>query len=151
MVCFTVLILGGCPNGAGPAQDLSEAILRETFGFSVLALNLAGVNEEWTEGEITTIPWRERYDRVSAWLRGQDVRPDVIALQEVKAWIGCGGLADYETLFHLLSGLRSRLGVNYRVAYTAVAGRPEGLCGRLEGYALVYNADRLGAYRLWID
>jgi endonuclease/exonuclease/phosphatase family metal-dependent hydrolase len=136
-------LAGGCADD--DAKELSRALLREQYGFSVLAINLVGLHEDWGEGSSkTTIPWKERYDRVSTWLQAQDITPDIIGLQEAYGHKTCpGGAADAETVLHLASGLRTRRSANYRVANIAVRGVPQGFCSLVAGTAIVYNADRL--------
>lgn len=138
-------VAGGCGDDDGEA---ATNVLRERYGFSALAINLVGLHAEWGEGPgATTIPWRERYDRVSRWLADQGLRPDVIALQEAYGHKKCPFLppeaADLETVLHLTEGLRTRVGADYRVAHVAVRGVTSGLCSLQAGTAVIYNADRL--------
>lgn len=127
-------------------SDIATALYRDQFGFSSLAINLAGV-AEFGEGP-SKLAWRDRYDRISRWLQQQPTAPDIIALQEVEGYLGCPlqerpTAADNETILHLLAGLPSRRGVHYRVANVTVTGAPQGACTLLGGKAVIYNADRL--------
>ena len=147
---IAAVLLSGTAGCTKPAPLTTEQ-LRQKYGFSALAVNVFSVQEAWNDGhgKSSTFPWQDRYDRISAWLQGQSITPDVIALQEVYGRKICplstrAHAVDNETVLHLLSGLRTRLSADYRVASVTVRrGNQDALCDVLEGTAVVYNAGRL--------
>lgn len=68
--------------------------------------------------------------------------PDLIALQEV---VGQSGDAQpYDTLSEIISQIRSKTHVSYRIAYLSVSPTPQGLRPTLwAGRALLYNPARM--------
>jgi hypothetical protein len=133
---------GAGGEGVGGAVDVLAAI---KYQVSTLTLNLRGIHEEWEDG--TTLPWRDRYDRVAQWMADTKTLPDVIGLQEV--WLRkrffAGGLAphDYETLFELITRIKQRTNASYRIAYASSQYVPQGVNVLWSGKAVLYNGDRL--------
>jgi hypothetical protein len=147
--CFTRGMDDGLQTVAWPCPTC--VVTPSDFGVSVLTLNLRGIHEKWggvnEEAGAAFIPWRQRYDRVAIWMQITKTTPDVIALQEVYAHDSCPlspvNLYDYDTLFEMISQIRARTNVTYRIAYLSARHVPHGLCNFWAGHAVLYNPARL--------
>ncbi len=145
----------GFAVGVGPGGGTNLGCGRDPRAISLLDLNIKGLQEWWTKDDETDgwlhLPWRDRYQRIAAWLADTSTVPDLIALQEVPArkFHTLGGRLDpydYEALFVLVTALRQATKAPYRIAFLAADETTEGLPdpGVLyQGRAVLYNADRL--------
>ncbi len=126
------------------SKNVVEILARHQEQFSVLTINLQGIEERYDN---QTIPWRDRYERIAKWMvKVNSVEPkmgypDFIVLQEVHG--ENVGLQQYETLFTLLSHLRGQTHIPYRIAYLTVGPTPQGLHTLWGGKALLYNSDKI--------
>ena len=145
------LVLGGCKPPSPPSQIAERRI-------SILQVNLRGVFDV-PFGDAKE-NWIVRYNRIGADLGRNATVPDIIALQEITAWVWCPDnfdfIKDYEPLSKLLASLQAGFGVQYHIAYmqtyvtdhrigpgaSVMAGNAQD-CRAASGMALLYNPNRI--------
>ena len=146
LLCVGTLLVAGssCNDDDGTLDQVVDAVTAAKYEFSLLTLNVQGINEHWNE---TRLPWKERYGRIVQWVSNTNARVELIVLEEVwlKMRYFAGGLSpfEYETLFELVTRLNESTGSHYRVAYANSTRTSLGLHQLFAGQAVIYNADRL--------
>jgi hypothetical protein len=156
----SLLIAPSCSEGGGGGvTDVLGDLQREEFRLSLLTLNLRGHHEEWAvgldeeNGPFIRVPWRERYSRIADWMaappgRQTQITPDLLVLEEVWGKTRCAfqpfpELRDYDTLFELISRIKARTGVTYRIAYLVGKHTLDDSDCRFAGNAALYKPERL--------
>ncbi len=133
-----LILLSFSTTSCGVATVLTE-LGRENLSFSVLAVNLQLLEETYGGRHLK---WTERYGRIADWMVKAKTTPDVIALQEVVGQ--SGGAGPYATLFQIISQIKQKTNVSYRIAYLSAEPTPQGLLPTLwAGRALLYNPTRM--------
>jgi hypothetical protein len=147
------LLTSGC-NHTPPAPVPQVTQTR----ISILQVNLRGVLDVPFGNSAEN--WLTRFNRIGPDLRNLRLTPDVIALQEVVAWVWCPDnwnfLKDYEPLHALIGSLEAGTGTRYRIAYmqtyvtdhqfgggASIMGGNAHLCRAAAGLALLYNPSRI--------
>lgn len=139
LACLVLLWAMGCNTEMSGVKTVITELARQNLSFSVLAVNLQLLEETYGGKHIA---WSERYGRMAAWMADTKTIPDLIALQEV---IGQSGDAQpYDTLREIISQIKTKTHVSYRIAYLSVSPTPQGLRPTLwAGRALLYNPARM--------
>ena len=140
LLIFSLILFSSCYRyDWSGLQKVVTAIGHEYLRFSVLAINLQGIHEGYGSD---TASWEDRYGRIADWMATSGKKPDFIALQEVHGL--SGDVKSYDTLFTLITKIKEKTSVSYRIAYLIVRPVPQGLRPTLwAGNALLYNPDRI--------
>jgi len=134
---FSLIFLSSCAHNSG-LPDVVTELAREQLSFSVLAINLQGIEGRYG-GQ--TASWPERYSRIADWMKSEGKVPDFIALQEAHGQSTTNN--QYQVLFTLLTEIKAKTNISYRIAYLAVNPIPFPASTLWQGVALLYNAERL--------
>lgn len=136
-IIFSLTLLSSCGQLSGVGTVVTE-IGREHLSFSVLAINLQGIKQRYGDH---TVGWPDRYGRIADWMSLNRKFPDFIVLQEVHGQSTSNN--QYQVLHTLLTKIKAKTTISYRIAYLTVNPIPQGLGTLWQGAALLYNADRL--------
>lgn len=152
LMFLIIALLAGCTGGVPDTPPVSQPA-----HLTLLTINLHNVVDEPKFNPVGN--WMVRFDRIGSGLQAGDVRPDVIALQEVNGWMWCtfnhNIVPDYTPLDYLLTALANGTGIQYRVAYMTALSWSEGnfheslngtnliACRAMSGLALLYNPQRI--------
>lgn len=139
MIMFGLIFLssGVSSCNSGLPEVITE-LGREQLSFSVLAINLEGIQDRYGNN---TVGWPERYGRIADWMKLKEKFPDFIVLQEVHGQSTSNN--QYQALHTLLAKIKAQTKISYRVAYLTVNPIPFPGSTLWQGLALLYNADRL--------
>jgi endonuclease/exonuclease/phosphatase family metal-dependent hydrolase len=140
LIIFSLVLSTSCDSASGVegVGEVLTEVVREQRSFSVLAINLQGIEQNYGGHPVN---WPERYSRIADWMKLNETFPDFIALQEVHGQSTSHN--QYQVLHTLLTQIKAQTNISYRVAYLTVNPIPFPGSTLWQGVALLYNADRL--------
>jgi hypothetical protein len=135
IMLLVITLLVGCEISEQPA------VPKPTL--TVVSANMA--NAITYPGSIT---WKDKADRFVSSIVETGTIPDIISMTESSGWTYCGfdTTGDYDMVDRLISNLKNRTGITYRIAYMVgqfAAKGGGGVCHFYTGDTVLYNPNRV--------